>query len=661
MTRWAKDVTPENVWREYPRPQMTRPDWSNLNGLWEYLITDRGQVTPIAGNAKSGDFALREKGEILVPFPIESALSGVRRPLGSEELLWYLRTFSVPENWRGKRILLHFGAVDWEAMAWVNGREAGRHVGGYLPFWFDITDLLVNGDNELVLSVWDPTDDHWQQRGKQVREPKTIWYTAVSGIWQTVWLEPVPQTYIAGLKITPDVDARTVSVKVDVRNVPGTFEVPGTADDGGVRVRVLDAGVLVAEGETENADAEIRVLIPDLKLWSPDAPHLYDLEVIVGEDKVGSYFGMRKFSVECGLLCLNNRPLFQFGPLDQGYWPDGLYTPPTDEAMRRDVELVKRLGCNMLRKHVKVEPARYYYTCDKLGLIVWQDMPNGGAVVDEVRLFMLNLTGLPVHDRNYRRAGRAEAASRQDFRRELREMVDHLHNFACIGMWVPFNEAWGQFDAKAVADWLKEYDPTRPVDHASGWFDQGGGDCISLHVYFRKLKPVFEKGKERFNTKDTKEEEGKPHKGKRKENRLFSSLVSRLPLFFGGGGLHGKNRRATVLSEFGGYSLKVDGHQWDPDADFGYKKFTTPEALTNAYMALIEDELKPWVDTGLSAAVYTQTTDVEFEVNGYVTYDREVEKMDFGKVRAAHLDLIGRGHLHSLAPPARAGVRQVQV
>jgi len=577
MTRWAKDVTPENTWREYPRPQMRRPDWLNLNGLWEYAIT-----SIMLDNVP--DF----REQILVPFPIESALSGVKRPLRSEELLWYRRTFSIPPAWQWKRVLLHFGAVDWETKVFVNSQRVGEHVGGYLPFWFDVTNHLNIGENELTVAVRDPTDAYWQQRGKQVREPKAIWYTAISGIWQTVWLEPVPQTYIARAKITPDVDAESVSVKV---NLVGTHK-----EAGGIHFRVTEAGALIASGETDSAEAEIKIPIPNVKLWSPDSPHLYDLEVITREDKVCSYFGMRKFSVEGGRLCLNNRPLFQFGPLDQGYWPDGLYTPPSDEAMRRDIELVKRLGCNMVRKHVKVEPARYYYYCDKLGLVVWQDMPNGGAAVDEVRLFLINQVGLRYTDRNYRRAGREEEASRENFRDELRDMVDHLYNFACIGMWVPFNEAWGQFEAEAVAEWLKAYDPTRPVDHASGWFDQGSGDCKSLHIYFRKLK-----------TRNI------------------------------------EKRRATVLSEFGAYSLKVDGHLWNPSVEFGYKKFTNSEALTEAYIHLIECELQPWVDAGLSAAVYSQTADVEVEVNGYVTYDRQVEKMDFGKVREAHRELWKQG------------------
>lgn len=572
MTRWAADIDPAAPWAEYPRPQMVRPEWLNLNGIWGYAIAPKEQLI-------ESDM----HGEILVPFPLESTLSGVGRELGSEERLWYQRKFRIPATWRGGRTLLHFGAVDWETRVFVNRQPIGEHSGGFLPFSFDITEALVPGENELLVSVWDPTDDYWQQRGKQVRQPKTIWYTAVSGIWQTVWLEAVPQVYITGLKITPDIDAGTVRVRVDCSH-----------QQVAVRVRVMDGGRLVGEGCTDHSRHDIDIPIPEAKLWDPDHPHLYDLEAEAGDDRVRGYFGMRKFGVEGGRLCLNHEPLFQYGPLDQGYWPDGLYTPPSDAAMQADIELVKRLGCNMLRKHVKVEPARFYYHCDRIGLIVWQDLPNGGSPANETALFLLNLFGIRTNDRDYRRAGRAQPESRQDLKRELQEMVEALYDFPCIGMWVPFNEAWGQFDARMIADWLKDFDPTRPVDHASGWFDQGGGDCDSLHVYFRKLK-----------TKKAK-------------------------------------RRAVVLSEFGGYSLKVDGHLWNDEADFGYKRFTSREALTEGYVSLVEKELLPWVRRGLSAAVYTQLTDVENEVNGYVTYDRAVEKMDLSRLAALHQTLFER-------------------
>jgi beta-galactosidase/beta-glucuronidase len=481
--------------------------------------------------------------------------------------------------------------VDWEATVWVNGVQAGGHRGGYLPFGLDVTTLVREAENELVVSVWDPTDTHWQQRGKQVRDPRSIWYTQVSGIWQTVWLEPVPETYIAGLKIIPELDAERVRVEV---------QCAGKVQGGQTGVlRIYDTGALIAEHSLDSIHTDLSVPVPQPRLWSPNSPHLYDLTIEFGGDRVESYFGMRKFSLGVdrqgrARLCLNNQPLFQYGPLDQGYWPDGLYTPPCAAAMRFDLETIKGLGCNMLRKHVKVEPARFYYECDRLGLIVWQDLPNGANADGEAPSLIANFWGLKRRDdRDYRYAGRAAVESRQDCQRELREMVDHLYNFACIGMWVPFNEGWGQFDAGSIASWLKNYDPTRLVDHASGWFDQGGADCKSLHVYFKKLPLV------------------RPEK-----------------------------QRAVVLSEFGGYSLKVPGHTWNPAAEFGYKKYTSPEALTIAYLALLEEQLRPWVRAGLSAAIYTQATDVEIEVNGFLTYDRKVEKMDFDRLRDGHMRLV---------------------
>ncbi len=578
MTRWAKDLTPENAWRAYPRPQLVRAEWQNLNGLWEYAISPK----------ESPNFP-GVQGQILVPFPLESSLSGVKRTLGPDERLWYRRTFQVEPAWQGKRLLLHFGAVDWQAEVCVNGQPVGWHRGGFLPFWFDITQALQAGENQLLVAVDDPTDSSWQARGKQVRTPQSIWYTAVSGIWQTVWLEPVPESFIAGLRITPDLEAGTVRVEI---------KTGGAADpQGELRVRAYSGGEQVAEQEPGSTGKDVTLSIPHVKPWSPASPHLYDLVVERGDDRVTSYFGMRKFSLGKDAqgrmrLCLNNQPLFQFGPLDQGYWPDGLYTPPSEAAMCFDLEVLQKLGCNMLRKHVKVEPARYYYECDRRGLIVWQDMPNGAKPVGDVLSLLAILFGSRRGDGNYAFAGRADPASREDFRRELKELVEHLGNFPCIGMWVPFNEGWGQFDSRAVADWLKTLDPTRPVDAASGWFDQGAGDCKSLHVYFKKLP------------------KNKP-----------------------------KKERALVLSEFGGYSLKLPGHLWNPAAEFGYRKYRSRGELTAAYIKLLEKELVPWKEGGLSAAIYTQTTDVEIEINGYLSYDREVEKMDFERVREMHARL----------------------
>jgi beta-galactosidase/beta-glucuronidase len=418
MTRWAQEVRPDDVWPSYPRPQMTRPEWRNLNGLWAYGVTHRDEEAP------------RFQGDILVPFPIEAALSGVKQPLLPDQRLWYRRTFEVPADWGNQRILLHFGAVDWETTVWVNEHLAGSHRGGYLPFHFDITDALKPGENELLVAVWDPTDAHWQARGKQVLKPKGIWYTAVSGIWQTVWLEPVPPTHIARLRLTPDIDAGLLRAEAFL-----------AGEEGGEQVEfiVWEGRKQVARARGRAGDA-IHLPLPDARLWSPEDPHLYDLQVILharsGEDQMGSYFGMRKFSVapdDAGQmrLHLNHRPLFHYGPLDQGYWPDGLYTPPTEAAMRFDVDVVRAAGCNMLRKHVKVEPAQFYAYCDRQGVIVWQDMPNGGKPVgDLLSILTIWLGKWPRRDdRSYGKAGRADPASREDFRRELREMVDSANNF----------------------------------------------------------------------------------------------------------------------------------------------------------------------------------------------------------------------------------------
>lgn len=483
-------------------------------------------------------------------------------------------------------MLLHFGAVDWQARVWLNGQEVGKHQGGYTPFTFDISDaVLAAGENELVVAVWDPTETSWTERGKQMLDPRLIFYTAVSGIWQTVWLEPVPQTRFDQFKLTPDIDAETLTIMVQ------------TTEAAEVLALVFDGNEQIAQ-VSGASDAPLVLSIPSPKLWSPDSPHLHDLKLSLlcdGEvvDAVDSYFGMRKFSIgldENGRsrLCLNNQPTFQYGPLDQGYWPDGLYTPPTDAAMRYDIEQMKAIGFNMLRKHVKVEPARYYLHCDQLGILVWQDMPNGaesiGMDTPELREFFA--TQPP--EARYEKAGRQDPESRRHFRQALQEMVDALINVPSISMWVPFNEGWGQFDAREIGEWLKAYDPTRQVDHASGWLDRGGPDFDSPHIYRQGLD-----------------------------------------------GTETGSDRPIILSEFGGYSLVLPEHCWRV-GEYGYRSVASMVELTAAYVALLEDELLPWIAKGLSAAVYTQTTDVEIEVNGYLTYDRALLKMDREKITAVH-------------------------
>jgi len=521
---------------EYPRPQLVRDRWSNLNGRWEYAITDSGSGAPN-----------KYDGTILVPFPVESQLSGVQRRVSDAQNLWYRRTFQAPKLAAGERLLLHFGAVDWEAKVLINGREVGSHQGGFDPFSFDITDALrASGDQELVVRAWDPTDRGPQPRGKQIQQPRGIFYTPVTGIWQTVWIEPVPAARINDLVVTPDIDAGTLTVRVNTAGATGEK----------VRVSAVAAGKTIVNGQGDLTQP-IVLRIPHAHLWSPTDPFLYDLNVRLSSgDEVKGYFGMRKISVakdSAGVLrlALNNKPLFEFGPLDQGWWPDGLYTAPTDEALRYDIEATKQLGFNMIRKHVKVEPARWYYHADKLGMLVWQDMPSANNDTPE---------------------GRAQ------FERELRALIGEHRNFPSIVMWVPFNEGWGQFDTQRITGLVKQLDPTRLVNNASGWTDMGVGDVVDAHVYPGPGLPIRD------------------------------------------------SSRAMVLGEFGGLGLPLAGHTWVSANNWGYQSFTGVTALDSAYRALAR-ELGFMVSEGLSAAVYTQTTDVETEVNGLMTYDREVAKI----------------------------------
>jgi len=581
LTPWAEEVDPSLPLPEYPRPQMVREAWHNLNGLWDYAITPTGAPQPTTF-----------QGHILVPYPLESALSGVKRPLRPDETLWYRRIFQVDPTWADGHTLLHFGAVDWSCRVFLNGVPVGAHTGGYDPFTFDITRDLREGDNELVLAVTDPTDTQPIQRGKQVLKPGFIWYTAVSGIWQTVWLEHVPQVYLQKLRITPDLDQSCVLLE---------WQVNHTNPDLMINVRILDEGRAVAEGAAP-AGAPLIVPLIQPKPWSPESPHLYDLEVTLCQkdtilDRVQSYFGLRKYSLargRDGLLrfYLNNEPCFLYGPLDQGYWPDGLFTPPSDQAVAWEIDFLKKAGFNMLRKHVKVEPLRFYTHCDRAGIIVWQDMVSGGLSPKPVWFYFAGLMTRLHDDHIYWRLGRGKHSNREHFRLEYQRMLDALYNVVSIAIWGPFNEGWGQFDAAEIAEWTRAQDPSRLVDHASGWFDQGAGDFKSEHVYFKPLPAP------------------KPDPD-----------------------------RAWVLSEFGGYSLNLPEHAWNPQKDFGYKKFLDQAGLTEGYCQLLEDQLFSWVRAGLSAAVYTQTTDVETEVNGFLSYDRKVCKMDLEKIKKIHQKL----------------------
>lgn len=570
MTRWADKVTPENVLPEYPRPQIVRDAWQNLNGLWDYAIRPETD-----GQPSSWD------GQILVPFPVESALSGVMKTVGPGKKLWYRRKFTIPsangkvsQAWADKNVLLHIGASDWETTVWVNGSQLGSHRGGYDPFTFDATSAVKASEpNELVVSIADPTDKSFQPRGKQIQRPHGIWYTPTTGIWQTIWLEPVAKTYVSGLRIIPDIDAGVVRFTPSIGGA-------SQFDSAEVSVSGNDMTPIVQKSMNERL---VEVAIPNSIHWTPETPHLYDYIFVLKKgdtvvDMVRGYFAMRKISLGKdpqgnARLELNNKPYFQYGPLDQGFWPDGLYTAPTDEALRYDIEITKQLGFNMARKHVKVEPDRWYYWCDKLGLLVWQDMPSGDRYIGD-------------RDPDIQRT----PESTKQFETEWRSIMKALQNHPSIVMWVPFNEGWGQFDTARITEFTKKADPSRLVNSTSGWADRNVGDVHDYHVYPGPAMPPL-------NT-----------------------------------------RRASVLGEFGGLGLPLEGHTWQGKDNWGYRSFKTTPELQEAYLGLMQ-QLRMLVGKGLSAAVYTQTTDVEIEVNGLLTYDRAVMKMDVAAIREAHRKL----------------------
>lgn len=567
-TEWADKVDPQNVLPEYPRPIMERQQWLNLNGLWDYAITKKDAPLP-----KTFD------GKILVPFAIESSLSGVGKTVKADQSLWYERKFQIPEDWKGKNVLLNFGAVDWKAEVFVNGNKIGEHTGGYTPFSFNITKNLKDGENSLAVRVWDSTGNGLP-RGKQIENPRGIFYTSVSGIWQTVWLEPVSASHISGLKITPDLDSSSFDIKVDSDDKSAT-----------ATIKVLDNGKVVAQ-TTAAANKTANIPVKNPKLWWPKSPFLYDLEITLsnkgGEqvDSVKSYAAMRKFSIAKhgrfgGVdFTLNNKKFFTFGPLDQGWWPDGLYTAPTDEALKFDIQRTKDLGFNSIRKHVKVEPARWYTHCDRLGMVVWQDMPSMFGEGDgwQPRGFF---------------QGEERTVSKkfeETYRKEWKEIMESLHSYPCIAIWVPFNEAWGQFKTKEITEWTKSMDPSRLVNSASGgnYFDCG--DIVDSHDYGNPIMYMF------------------------------------------------NNQKVNVVGEYGGIGCAVDGHLWVKDKNWGYGKMRSQEEVTKRFVELT-NRFIDMTKYGCFGAIYTQTTDVEIEVNGLFTYDRKVLKVDEEKVREVNQKL----------------------
>lgn len=571
-TPWAKDAGVSVPLNDYPRPQMVRTNWVNLNGSWDRAIQPKNVENPS-----------NWQGKIIVPFPVESALSGVQQKVGPDSMLWYKRTFSIKENLAHKKVLLHVGAADYEATVFLNGKKVTTHKGGYTSFSADITSFLKGGNEELTISVWDPTDHGEQARGKQVSNPGGIYYTSVTGIWQTIWYEVVPETYMSNYKITTDIDQSIVTINPFVLNAK--------ANDS-VAVKVFYNKKQVA-ATSALAGGPLTVKIPNAELWSPEKPSLYDVQLSVKRgkntiDKVSGYFGMRKIEIakdEKGInrIFFNHQPLFQYGPLDQGFWPDGIYTAPSEQALVSDIQRMKDMGFNMVRKHVKVEPERWYYNCDKLGLIVWQDMPSGFGEIVPVKDHDHSTEGdwMATHYKDVERS----AASEQEFREEWSSIINQLYNYPSVSVWVPFNESWGQFKTNEILKWTKEIDPTRLVDGPSGWIDRGEGDMHDYHLYGNRLEKDF-------------------------------------PL---------EDKRALVIGEFGGLGYLDSLHVYGGNV-WSYNGFKNPNELFKAYEALIE-RINILKEKGFSAAIYTQLTDVETEINGLMTYDRVKQKLILDKLK----------------------------
>lgn len=566
-TVWGENLDVDQVLTEYPRPQLRRDNYTILNGYWDYGIT------------KSPERPVNFEGKILVPFSPESVLSGVKRQLLPEEFLWYQRNIWIEKILTGKRLLLHFGAVDQSCEVFLNDRKVAEHVGGYLPFSVDITADIREGENLLTVKVIDLSDTSYHSRGKQKLMSGGMFYTAQSGIWQTVWYEWVSDCYITSIRLTPNVERSEIRIHVQLNK-----RTTDQNEEVAIQAEVWEQGWFLQSATTNGSDLVIR--LNGGICWSPENPFLYDLVIYAGEDKVESYFALRSIELkkdDTGItrIYLNGKPYFQNGLLDQGYWPDGLYTAPSDEAMIYDIVQAKELGFNMLRKHIKIEPLRWYYHCDRIGMLVWQDMVNGGEEYNQLLVGYLPTIApgiaARIRDKHYKLFGRKDAEGRREWSMECRRTVELLYNYPSIVVWVPFNEGWGQFDAKEAYSLIKEQDSTRLIDHASGWFDQGIGDFESVHNYFHPLRVKV------------------------------------------------KNR-AVIFSEIGGYACYVMDHSYSYKI-YGYKIFLTKEDLNQAYQKLYREELKILKQQGLSAVVYTQLSDVEDEVNGLLTYDRKICKV----------------------------------